>query len=466
MIIRSVIFETYNVIHQNGVKRDRTHNAANELQNIAAHDANGNMTLMPTLKGKYDAWNRLVEARNTNDVLIAQYEYNALNQRIKKTVGATITQSFFNENWQELESVTNNQVTTYVWGLRYVDDLVLREKGSEKLYSIADPNWNVVAICDNTGDIQEHYSYNAFGKRNVLNNIFVAQIESAFNWNRAFTGQVLDSETGLMLYRHRFYHVELGRFVNRDPIGYDAGDENLYRYISNQTASSFDTYGLQMPMYPDVYPELNMYPIQQEYQNGTCEQNYRPVPREQNKIKAASHSCTVDCKKRCKGIIGHARQGCLSKCKSYEKRFNDWYNKNRDITWTNDLLRCPCKLKDRCLDDWSEPGYPVGGYHVGATNCIRTKHKAETWNAHGNQCCYDANGDLITSGSGQGSSDWQEGGIYGVLWGTHLSQDMWPADWAKFLDGGGWGCYSEAYLNVRPQVKAEACKGVPTPEKK
>jgi RHS repeat-associated protein len=113
------------------------------------------------------------------------------------------------------------------------DDLILREKGNEKLYSIADPNWNVIAICDNTGDIQERYTYNAFGKRNILNNIFVAQIGSAFNWNRAFTGQVLDNETGLMLYRHRFYHVELGRFVSRDPIEFVAGDVNLHRYVGN-----------------------------------------------------------------------------------------------------------------------------------------------------------------------------------------------------------------------------------------
>jgi RHS repeat-associated protein len=207
------------------------------------------MTLMPNIKGKYDAWNRLIEVRNTGDVLIAQYEYNALNQRIKKTVSSVVIQSFFNENWQELESKTGAELTTYIWGLRYVDDLILREKATEKLYSIADPNWNVVAICDNTGDIQERYTYNAFGKRNVLNNIFVAQIESAYNWNRAFTGQVLDNETGLMLYRNRYYHVELGRFVNRDPIGYDAGDENLYRYITNCPLSRMDVHGLQDTMF-------------------------------------------------------------------------------------------------------------------------------------------------------------------------------------------------------------------------
>jgi hypothetical protein len=75
---------------KNGNTENHTHNAANELQGIANHDANGNMVLMSGLKGKYDAWNRLVEVHDSNDNLIASYEYNGLNQRIKKTVGATV----------------------------------------------------------------------------------------------------------------------------------------------------------------------------------------------------------------------------------------------------------------------------------------------------------------------------------------------------------------------------------------
>jgi YD repeat-containing protein len=131
---------------KNGNTENRTHNAANELQGIAIHNANGNMVLMLGLKGKYDALNRLVEVRDTSDNLIARYEYNGLNQRIKKTVGSTVTTSFFNENWQEIELQTSTEITSYVWGLRYIDDLALREKGEERLYSLADPNWDVIAI--------------------------------------------------------------------------------------------------------------------------------------------------------------------------------------------------------------------------------------------------------------------------------------------------------------------------------
>jgi len=82
---------------KNGTVENRTHNKANEIQTIASHDENGNRTVMPGMKNKYDAWNRLVEVRDSSDVLIAKYDYNGLNHRIRKTVGGVVTESFFNE---------------------------------------------------------------------------------------------------------------------------------------------------------------------------------------------------------------------------------------------------------------------------------------------------------------------------------------------------------------------------------
>ena len=230
---------------KNGSVENRTHNAANELQGIATHNANGNMTVIPSLKGKYDAWNRMVEVRDSSDNLIARYDYNGMNQRIPKTVGSTVTKSFFNEQWQELEAVTDSELTTYVWGLRYIDDFVLREKSEERLYSLADPNWNVVAIVDALGDVQERMKYDAFGKITWLEENFVAKTNSDFAWNRTFTGQVLDYETGVMLCRNRYYHTRMGRFVSRDPIGYSLDDMSLYRYVNNNPSLKFDPSGLE-----------------------------------------------------------------------------------------------------------------------------------------------------------------------------------------------------------------------------
>jgi len=56
------------------------------------------MTVMPGLTCKYDAWNRLVEVGSN-----IRYDYNGLNQRVRKTVNGVTTTSFFNSQWQELE---------------------------------------------------------------------------------------------------------------------------------------------------------------------------------------------------------------------------------------------------------------------------------------------------------------------------------------------------------------------------
>lgn len=86
---------------------------------------------------------------------------------------------------------------------------------------------------------------------------------------------------------------------------------------------------------------------------------------------------------------------------------------------------------------------------------------------HASQCCYTVSGNtgkLITAGSGQGSADKGPAG-FGGIYGEHRKTDMNPADWAKSLDGGGWGCFSEAYLNVRPNLH-EDCDETDTPHKR
>ncbi|NOY41475.1 MAG: hypothetical protein GXP26_06525 [Planctomycetes bacterium] len=56
---------------------------------------------------------------------------------------------------------------------------------------------------------------------------------SAISNEILYTGRRLDPETRLQLNRNRFYHAPLGRWVNRDPIGYDGGDNNLYGYVKS-----------------------------------------------------------------------------------------------------------------------------------------------------------------------------------------------------------------------------------------
>ena len=53
----------------------------------------------------------------------------------------------------------------------------------------------------------------------------------------------MDEETGLYYYRSRYYDPAVGRFINEDTIGFNGGDTNLYRYVSNSPLNYTDPFG-------------------------------------------------------------------------------------------------------------------------------------------------------------------------------------------------------------------------------
>lgn len=64
-----------------------------------------------------------------------------------------------------------------------------------------------------------------------------------------YTGRERDPETGLQLNRNRFYASHLGRWLTRDPLGYEAG-MNLYGYLSGRPTRTTDPLGLEPYLAP------------------------------------------------------------------------------------------------------------------------------------------------------------------------------------------------------------------------
>jgi RHS repeat-associated protein len=60
----------------------------------------------------------------------------------------------------------------------------------------------------------------------------------------AWTGREYDGTTGLQDNRARYYDPRAGRWTSQDPLGFDAGDSNLYRYVKNGVAAWNDPTGL------------------------------------------------------------------------------------------------------------------------------------------------------------------------------------------------------------------------------
>jgi len=210
---------------------------------------------------------------------VAVYEYDARMFRIGKLsyesgMAGDIRSFYFNAAWQCLEErvepssgssssgastpLTDRQ---FIWGLRYIDDLILRDRDAdsdsetgdlgkddsgleERLYSLQDPNWNVVAIGEPDGDIAERYTYTAYGQPEFRAPTFAGRQSSDCGWDYLCTGREYDAETGLYYYRARYYHPELGRFIGRDPIEYEGGS-NLYEFVNDSPLTTVDPYGTQ-----------------------------------------------------------------------------------------------------------------------------------------------------------------------------------------------------------------------------
>jgi RHS repeat-associated protein len=58
-----------------------------------------------------------------------------------------------------------------------------------------------------------------------------------------FSTERTDPKTGLVYYGYRFYHPDMERWLNRDPIG-EEGGINLYGFVENNPVNWIDPWGL------------------------------------------------------------------------------------------------------------------------------------------------------------------------------------------------------------------------------
>jgi len=111
------------------------------------------------------------------------------------------------------------------------------------MYPARDANFNVTALIDTSGTVQERYFYDPYGRRTILDGSWGAQGSSSYDWTLGHQGLMLDTETGLYHNRARMLHATLGRFVQRDPLGYVDGP-SPYHSVGGNPITSMDPHGM------------------------------------------------------------------------------------------------------------------------------------------------------------------------------------------------------------------------------
>lgn len=282
---------------------DYTSNALNQYTNISipksannpannsgkkivtfTYDKNGNLTQDSTQRYFYDYRNRLVKVESyeinrkgkieTN--LVSEYSYDILGRRITKTlyndddeVKKIIRYTYSGQD--AIEEDTYAVREEYSHKTRTTTTKEILKSTKENIYSnslddilqtiltTVDGNkktvqaffyqknqvGSITAITDEKGKLLKEYEYDEFGKvyeRPTKQDFWMPWKKSSLENTRLFTGREYDRETNLYYYRARYYSADLGRFLNRDPIG-TRDNINLYAYVGNNPVGYTDGMG-------------------------------------------------------------------------------------------------------------------------------------------------------------------------------------------------------------------------------
>jgi RHS repeat-associated protein len=169
--------------------------------------------------------------------------------------------------WQTMEErnpyggsgSTDTPTKQYVWGT-YIDECLqlnlLAVAGPQQLaigvyYPLQDTLHRAVALTNSGGEIQEAYDTDAYGNTIIFtgpgpDNTWFTDDDTQSSYGASdiiYCGYRYDAETENYYVRNRYYSPTLGRWLTRDPIGYQGGI-NLYGYVDSSPVGNVDAEGL------------------------------------------------------------------------------------------------------------------------------------------------------------------------------------------------------------------------------
>jgi len=208
-----------------------TQETNNGIITTYSYDNNGNRTAESNgTQYTYDAFNRLVET-NKQDGTWQQNIYDATGLRMATDENGTYTEYTYDRSSIIADYDKEEQrETRYIRGYDLISQ---QDKEGTKNYYLHNAHGDVTKLVDSTGNVQNSYSYDAFGNTTA----YSEQVENRF----CYTGEQYDAVIGQYYLRARYYDPSVGRFTQEDT--YRGDGLNLYAYVSNNPVRYIDPSG-------------------------------------------------------------------------------------------------------------------------------------------------------------------------------------------------------------------------------
>ena len=183
-----------------------------------------------------------------DDPVVTKYALDGWNPAKSNPVGNEDTSV-----WADING-DGSLATHYMLGdqvdqiLARVDVTAPSDSTTGAKWYLTDQQGSLRTLLDASGSEIVSLRYDAFGNVTAVDSAYssdpmteVTDIAGRYQW----TGREKDAETGLQYNRARWYDAGTGRWISQDPMGFDAGDSNLYRYARNAPTVGDDPSGLQ-----------------------------------------------------------------------------------------------------------------------------------------------------------------------------------------------------------------------------
>ena len=218
-----------------------TYNAANKMisPGTFTYDDKGNPTEKVaganTTTYTWDYMNRMTQWTSTGQTTM-DFVYNGDGMRVRKTPSGGTATNFLLGGREIVEEITGSNVTSYVG-----PGLISKIIDTTRTVYHADGIGSTRAMTDSDQAVTMACVYDAYG--NLL-----AEYPSSSAQSFGYAGQdrYYADSTGLDYLKARYYDPAVGRFLSRDPIGYEGG-LNLYSYVGNIPTVATDPAGLHNP---------------------------------------------------------------------------------------------------------------------------------------------------------------------------------------------------------------------------